>query len=476
MSDRPRPGVGSGRATHLALAALSLGLAACAAPERPSIVLVTIDSLRADHLGSYGYARPTSPRIDALAHEGVAVDRAWATLPRTPQSIASILTGRFPKSHGARGLFDHLSDTNTTLAEILKRAGYSTAAFTSGVFLRPGLGFEQGFDLYDNPDARRAGDSAAATVAAAAAWIGERDERTPFFLWVHLVDPIWPYDPGPPWDRRFDPGLDEPFTLYDDLVAGRMTRGALIFGPPLPPRQAEHVMALYDGEIARTDESVGALIERLGHLRRPLITALTSDHGESLGEHGCQYAHGETLYEPGLRIPLVIRYPGAVAAGIRLAGPAMNVDVAPTLLALAGIGGMQSVEGRPLLTLEGSGATRHAVEARPRAIVWAETDVAGLHKENPRHLIGGPAGRWTAASDGRYKLIQIPRPGGEILELYDLGTDPGELRNLADDPAHRADRARLYRAIKEFADYGAGLPAPGVPAGEDAERLRSLGY
>jgi arylsulfatase A-like enzyme len=173
---------------------------------------------------------------------------------------------------------------------------------------------------------------------------------------------------------------------------------------------------------------------------------------------------------------MVIRFPGVVAAGTHLAGPAMNVDVAPTLLALAGIAGRQSVEGRPLMTVERDGATQRAVTARPRALVWAETDAAGLHKENPRHFIDGPAGRWTAASDGRLKLTQIPRPGGEILEMYDLEADPGELRNLADDPAHRADRARLYRAIKEFADYGAGPPVPGGPDAEDARRLRSLGY
>ncbi|HUD71519.1 MAG TPA: sulfatase/phosphatase domain-containing protein, partial [Dongiaceae bacterium] len=201
-----------------------------------------------------------------------------------------------------------------------------------------------------------------------------------------------------------------------------------------------------------------------------------SDHGESLGEHGYQYAHGETLYEGGIRVPLVVRFPGVVAAGTRLAGPAMNVDVAPTLLALAGVGGMQSVEGRPLLTLDGTGAARHAVAARTRATVWSETDIAGLHKENPRRFIDGPPGRWTAASDGRFKLIQIPRPGGEILELYDLGADPGELRNLAEDPARQEDRARLYRAIKEFADYGTGVTVPGGAAAEDRERLRALGY
>jgi len=484
-------------------ALLAMLLAACAPSRPPSIVLVTIDTLRADHLGCYGYGLPVSPHIDALARDSTLFAKARTTLPRTTQSVASILTGRLPKSHGARGLFAHLSATNTTLAEILKRDGFETAAFVSNTFLRPGQGFEQGFDRYDNPEVRWDADSASAITTAAVRWLDARPADHPFFLWVHYLDPHWLYEPPAPWDRAFDPDFDRPFTLYDDLAAGRLTKGQVIFGDVLDPAQARHVVALYDGEIASTDAAVGALLDRLAARTGPLLTVLTSDHGESLGEHGYHFAHGEYLYEESLRIPLLIRYPGVVAAGVRDDAAALNIDIAPTILALAGIAGMQGVEGRPLLARGDGGAGTRATATRGRDVTWAESDYQLIHPENPRYYIPGPHGRWSAASDGRHKLIHIPRPGGEFLELYDLAGDPGETHNLAAEPALAAVRSRLLRALLEFADYGPSASAPGdaIPGGppgtgprpgavapgddtdptrdlspDEIERLRSLGY
>src|SRR5213593_2684210 len=166
----------------------------------PNVLLITIDTLRADRLGCYGYARPTSPHIDRLATEGALFERAYTTLPRTTQSVASILTGRYPKSHGARGLFSTLSPANLTLAEILREQGYDTAGFVSNLFLRPGQGFEQGFGSYDNPPARWDGDSAGAISSAALDWLERRRPGHPFFLWVHYLDPHWTYRPVPPFD------------------------------------------------------------------------------------------------------------------------------------------------------------------------------------------------------------------------------------------------------------------------------------
>lgn len=467
MSDRPAAGPGAGRDDHrravrfVAGSGLLFLVAACATPEPPSVVLITIDALRADHLGCHGYPRPVSPRIDAFAREAALFERATTTLPRTTPAVASILTGRLPKSHGARGLLGRLSPANTTLAEIMKGEGYATAAITSNGLLRPGLGFEQGFDLYDNPEGRWEADSAEAVVGSAIAWLDKADGKRPFFLWVHLLDPHWRYEPGAPWDRAFDPGFDEPFTLYEDLAAGRLTEGQVIFGDVLTPRQREHVIALYDGEIARTDAAVGLLLDRIARLGRPVLTVLTADHGESLGEHGYHFAHGEYLYEQGLHIPLIVHYPGVVEAGSRHAGAALNIDVAPTILALTRLPGMQGVEGRPLLR-PGTGRGSPLAMATPgRTLIWAESDFQGIHPENPRHAIDGPEGRWSAAGDGRYKLIRIPRADGALLELYDLENDPGEAKNLVADPAFDAIRARLLRAVLEFSDSGAGLGAPG---------------
>jgi arylsulfatase A-like enzyme len=485
----------------VAVAALALLSPGRAPARRPSIVLITIDTLRADHLGCYGYKRPVSPRIDALALQSTLFEQARTTLPRTTQSISSILTGRLPKSNGARGIMAHLSESNTTLAEKLKSERYDTAAFVSNTFLHPRQGFAQGFDLYDNPPERWAGDSAPRITDAAVHWLDARQGDTPFFLWVHYVDPHWLYAPPSPWDRTFGPGSDEIQSLIEDLRADRVTDGQLIFGNIVSPAQEDRITALYDGEIGSTDEAVGALLDRLAALDGPLLTVLAADHGESLGEHGYHYGHGEYLYEDGLRIPLIIRYPGVVAAGARERGMVLNIDIAPTILALAGISELQRVEGRALLRPEGG--RRQATPTPSRDITWAETDYQLIHAENRRYYIPGPQGRWTAANDGRYKLIRIPRSDGEFLELYDLLADPGETINRADDPALVAVRARLMRSLLEFADYGPSVGSPGtaplagedngpnaqsgLPRGDDSEstrglspdeieRLRSLGY
>ena len=465
-----------------ALAALLVPALACRGGPKTSVVLVTIDTLRADHLGCYGSPRMTSPHIDALAAQGLLFERATTTLPRTTQAVGSILTGRYPKSHGARGLFMRLPETNLTLAEALRGAGYATAAAVSNTFLRPGQGFEQGFDRYDNPEERWDGNSAADVTRAAVSLL-DRLTATPgrpFFLWVHYLDPHWRYEPGPPWDRAFDPDFAGPLTVYADLDARRFTKGRLIFDPPIDARQKEHLVALYDGEIARTDAALGTLFERLDRLPGPLLTVLTSDHGESLGEHGYHFAHGETLYEGSLRVPLIVRLPGRIDPGTRSRLLAENVDIAPTILALLGVDRLQGVEGRPLLTEAGGASHGEAMVpiAEGRPFAHSESDFQLIHPENPRFYLPGPRGRWTAASDGRHKLILIPAPGKEILELYDLENDPGETVNRIDDPALAGARQRLLLEVKRFADYGGGTGASDIEglSPEDEERLRSLGY
>ncbi len=453
-------------------------LAACGGGERPvSVLLITIDTLRADHLGCYGYGLPTSPHIDALAGRGVIFTRISASLPRTTQSIASILTGRYPKHHGARGLFSHLPDANLTLAEILRREGYATAAFVSNMFLRPGQGFEQGFALYDNPERRWEGNSASGITASALSWLDGRDRGRPFFLWLHYLDPHWTYEPSSPFDTRFgEAGV--PFPVYDDLASRRVTKGEIIFRNALDPPQRRRAVALYDGEIAGVDDALAPVLERAASEADPILIVLTSDHGESLGEHDYYYAHGEYLYEPGLSIPLIISLSGRVPAGLRSDALGQNVDVAPTILALAGLDGLQGVDGRPLLVPEERGGTFRPAPGRPK--VFAESDYQLIHPENRRYHIPGPRGRWSSVSDGRYKLIHIPRPSGESIEIYDLQEDPGERVNLHKSRGGPGAEIRgdLLRALRRFVDYEAGV-GPRDPRGlspEDRERLRSLGY
>jgi len=460
----------------------ALCLTACAPhTPRPNIVLITVDTLRADHLGCYGYTRPTSPHIDRLAMEGALFERAFTTLPRTTQAVASIVTGRYPKTHGARGLFSSLAPVNLTLAEILKNEGYDTAAFVSNLFLKPGQGFEQGFDRYDNPPERWDSDSARPITTEAIQWLASRSRGRPYFLWVHYLDPHWTYRPDPPFDTKFDPDFNGPFTLYDDLDARRLTKGQVIFENRLTPRQVEHVRALYDGEIAQVDAALGRLLDALAEPGAPPpLVVFTADHGESLGEHGYYFAHGEYLYQETLHVPLIIRFPGRVAAGTRIDALAENVDIAPTIVALLGIERLQSVDGRPLLIAGGSGGGGDGGEyaaAPGRRTVFAESDYQLIHPENRRFYIPGPSGKWSSAFDGRFKLIHVPRPGGDIEELYDLIDDPGETRDLVGGGADSTARPRLFGELERFVDYGSAPPvSPDDLDPEQRQRLRSLGY
>ncbi|HXH28370.1 MAG TPA: sulfatase, partial [Candidatus Polarisedimenticolia bacterium] len=448
-------------------------VAACARAPRPSVVLITIDTLRADHLGCYGYARQTTPRIDALAAQGALFTRAYTSLPRTTQSIASILTGKFPRDHGARGLFSTLSPVNVTLAEVLRDQGYDTAAIVSNMFLRPGRGFEQGFALYDNPPRRWDGDSADEVTSTALSWLRQRPSGRPFFLWLHYLDPHWTYRPSPPYDTLFEGGRTPPALPLDREVAeGRLTKGQIIFQNRLTPAQVDRVVRLYDGEIRQVDAALGPVLEALGRLNPPPLIVLTSDHGESLGEHGYYFAHGEYLYQPTLHIPLILHLPGRIPPGLRSEALAQNIDVAPTILGILGIDRLQAVDGRPLLIPAPASADgRRWLRAAPgRTLVFAESDYQLIHPENPRYYIPGPSGRWSAASDGHFKLIDIPRRSGGLLESYDLQTDPGESRSLDAAGLPPGSYGRLLRELRSFADYGTGPQPEPNPSIDPEER------
>src|SRR5262249_20702318 len=250
----------------------------------------------------------------ALAGEGALLEQLVVPVPRTTQSIASLMTGRVPARHGARGLFDALPATGgPTLAETLRGAGFATAAFASNVFLRPGQGFERGFSLFDNPARRWERNGAAATVPDALDW-ASRQGAARWFLWVHLLDPHWSYEPPPPFDARAGGILPEDVSLYRDVAEGRLPKGDVAFGAALTAERAAHFAALYDGEVASTDAAIGTLVDGLrsrGLLDGTLLV-VTADHGESLGEHGYRFAHGEVLYEDNVHVPALVRAPGVI--------------------------------------------------------------------------------------------------------------------------------------------------------------------
>jgi arylsulfatase A-like enzyme/Tfp pilus assembly protein PilF len=404
------------------LAVLSPAVAALAAapppepsPPRPSILLVTIDTLRPDSLG-WVAGRNETPAIDRLAAEGLALPAAVSPVPLTLPAHASILTGLLPRRHGVRDNGQVLGPSPPTLAERLRAHGYSTAAFVSGYPLRALFGLDRGFERYD--DTLPAGAEgwlerpAAATTDAALSWL--RGARRPFFLWVHYYDPHDPYTPSRAFWR---PG----------------------------PRGA------YDGEVASVDHAFGLLRAGIKETERPsLLTVLTADHGESLGEHG-ERAHGFFIYDTTVLVPAILHFPGRVAP-TREAYPARLVDLLPTMLDLAGLPPVADTDGVSLLPL--LSGTRLAaepayVETRQPWITYGWSPLAAV-----RH--------------GGWKYVSAPRA-----ELYDLEQDKGETRNLLDKmPTRAAEMAALLARFEQ-------RPAAAAERTLDPqalESLRALGY
>jgi arylsulfatase A-like enzyme/Tfp pilus assembly protein PilF len=402
--------------------------------DRPArhLVLVTIDTLRADRLGCYGAKEVATPNLDRLAREGTMAQQATVHVPLTRPSHVSLLTGLLPSEHDIRDNVSPALDPRIpTLAETLRAQGFRTGAFVSSIVLSAQSGLGRGFEVYGDrfeaggDDARflntlqKRGDR---TLQEALSWLeAQRGER--LFLWLHLYDPHDPYEPPEPYASRY---------------AGRA----------------------YDGEVAWSDELVGRLdaaLARLG-LTQDTLLLVTSDHGEGLGDHG-EAGHGFFVYQTTLAVPLLVRGPG-VSAGGRLAVTARSVDVVPTLLELLGL---------PVAAGPGRSGRSLAQALRGR-----ETPVeAASYAESLTPLLHFGWSDLRVLREGRWKYIQAPRP-----ELYDLQTDPGELRDvsLAQPARAAALRTALGRMLEaERAGSAHESGAAGVPA-DLLEKLGALGY
>jgi arylsulfatase A-like enzyme/Flp pilus assembly protein TadD len=402
--------------------ALAAGLMRCRsepAPAPPSraanVLLITVDTLRPDALGFVSGANRT-PAIDRLAREGFAFPSAVSPVPLTFPAHAALMTGRLPRSLGLHDNGQVLAAEPATLAERLRGHGYATAAFVSGYPLDSGFGLDRGFALYDDTLTARGREEpergAGATVAAARAWLATA--ASPWFAWVHLYDPHYPYEPPAEYRR---PG----------------------------PRGA------YDGEVAYADAAIGELRSAVDALDSGnTLTVFAGDHGESLGEHG-EGTHGFFIYDSTVLVPLIFRFPGRIPPGSSGAG-ARLIDVAPTVLELLRFPPPDGIDGVSLAALfsgrDRSGAPAYVETYQP----WLSYGWSPLR---------------AVRSDG-WKFIDAPRP-----ELYDLRSDPGETRNRWDESPEQAHRlkALLRKAVE--APAAAARPAADPEA---LARLRSLGY
>jgi arylsulfatase A-like enzyme len=450
------------------IASILGGLLACTpeleVPLRPNVLLVSIDTLRADHLGSYGYARETSPFLDGVAESGVRFDTAFSTSSWTLPAHGSLLTSRLPHGHGADHAGARLHASVPTLAEVLRGAGYRTAAVVSWFYVSRRYGFDRGFEHFEErlPEAESLAESARAAevVDAAMRWLDTADE--PFFLFVHIFDPHIHYDPPEPFASMFDPD-------YEGSIDGRLEtlrpyisgRGAA--AKTLAQRDRDHVEALYDGEIRYVDAQLERLFSGLdAGVRARTLTVVTSDHGEEFGEHGSMEGHQWTLYDEVIRVPLLLRGPG-VEAGV-VDALVSTLDIAPTLLDLLGVAAPDSFAGHSLRPLLADGAP-------VRELVFAET-----RRMNRRFALRDPRRKLVYTQPGRTPFGE-PIQGG--FELYDLVSDPAEQRNLW--PEERLTARPLVADLEAFmAQIGrdSGAPPPDrVEFGRDErDRLRALGY
>jgi len=443
-----------------ATAALALG---CGGLPATSLVLVTFDTLRADHLGAYGHALPTSPHVDALAARGVLFERAYAPMAQTLPSHATLLTGLEPREHGALHNTYVLGRGALTLAEALAARGHATAAVVGSLVLSRETGIARGFAHFDQPDPRRGPARAADRVTDAALAWADGHAGGPFLLWVHYWDPHAPYEPPPHALAAI------PADAVRALVEARAER---LGGPGPELARAARIRRAYDGEIRFADEELGRLLrglEERGLLAHAAV-AVTSDHGEGLREHGV-WGHGVQLFEEAVRVPLIVVAPDGAHAGRRVREPVALRDVAPSLWRL--------VTGEAPAALPGVdrwAALADARDAAPEAVFlerphYDPAQLAARQSAAPDFRVAW--GVYAGVVDDAHKLLR--EPDGS-LALYDLRDDPAELRDRSGERPDTA--ARLRRKLEGWLEaHPAPLPGmgPELPADRRAW-LERLGY
>ncbi|MCP4592697.1 MAG: sulfatase [bacterium] len=426
---------------------------------QPNVLMIVVDTLRADKLGCYGSPLGLTPQIDAFAAGGTRFETTYAHAPWTLPSFASLLTSTYPVEHGAGGQVGRwrpLRGSARTLAECFRDAGYATGAVVNVDFLTQPFGMNQGYAAADY-DFHAPSDNvnmrdATATTSAALGWLGRRDDR-PFFMMVHYFDPHVVYAPPATFRRKFASPEDREgsnwvFGTRGDMMGLR--RGTR----RLEPEIIRRVEKLYDGEVAYADQQIGRLLAELNKLglADSTIVMITADHGEEFLDHG-GFEHGHTLYDELLRVPLIMCYPPRLPRGTVVA-PVGQIDVAPTLCALAGIDPEPSFAGRSLLPLVDGGA-------------WEDRPILAMG-----NFWGPPL---SGLRMGDHKIVRMPNG----ISLYRVSSDPRELTDLASSvPVRESLEAKLAQVIAAAAARGAGAGAGStvILSPEELERLGSLGY
>ncbi len=436
--------------------------------QRPNIVLYLVDTLRADHLGCYGYPRPTSPNIDAFATEATLFTSMFAQSSWTRTSIASLFTGLDPLRHGTIDRTAALSDSVAVLPEILRSKGYETAGVITNGNISPGFGFHRGFDSYEvlaeKSDTDEFHQLSDRVNDVAFSWLEGRSQDRPFFLYLHTTDPHGPYVPRSPYRERFAPSVRDTGIGKIDMLRAIKRKGAVT-----PSGLAQDFADLYDAEIAFNDAEYGRLIrhlKKLGLYESTLIVFI-SDHGEEFLDHGF-WEHGNSLFNEQLHVPFILKLPQGLGKGVRVSANVAQIDILPTILEFLGDPLPPSLQGWSLLPLIASAET-----AAPRPPAFAHLNIDSLELESVvldhRKLIHDFKPVTGATRDDR-KLL------ASDLRLYDLSNDWGERTDLTEQQPIWT--GYLYTLLKYRRELGTARASPleGEIDEDLRQRLEALGY
>ena len=426
-----------------------VGAPQATADSQPHVVIISVDTLRADRLSSYGYERPTTPNIDELMAEGVRFTQARTVEPLTGPGLSSMITSLFPHEHGATRNGVRMREGLPSFTKILRRRGYATAAFLANWTLSDHVsGLGEHFDVFEPVLTRRrwffwSGEASADDINKAALdWLAEQRRERPsqsVALWVHYVEPHGPYD----YHQEFAERLG-----IDVAAPGRRNR--------------------YDTEVAFVDDRVGSLLSEVDLILEgeERLTIFTSDHGESLGEHG-YWGHGRHCYEPGLRIPLSISWPGRVEAAT-VSAPALIIDISQTVLGLLGLPTQNSFQGFDWSSVLLEGAAPPAGRS-----TWHQAHKGAVKATNSEKVRQRGLVEVARVSDGQKEILRI---GSGDRRLYDLRSDPREETSTVPlDSEASPDLSNWLEVVQSGLALSDELPPP-ILGQEEVERLRALGY
>ncbi len=427
--------------------------------KKKNVVLISIDTLRADHMSCYGYSRNTTPALDALSKEGCFFKNVTSTSSWTAPAMASLFTTLMPSQHNIRhgvcksgNIYGQeiLSASHVTLAEILKENGLTTLGISSNPHLTPELGFAQGFDRFMVCKFKKAEEITKTAIDLMTQYANGK----PFFLWVHYFDPHWPYSKQEPWIHTYAPDYNDELQQFYNTNLPRVRTAA---GIEKGSNMLQSLIALYDSEINYVDQSVGKLFDTIHDTGNTMIV-LVSDHGEGFLEHDT-LDHGYQLYEESIHVPLIIKCPTVKSAKKSFNTPCSIIDIPPTILDWLGIKNRYNLQGRSLLSFMKGKISDDASESNRS--IFSELNRFG------KNLISLRVGKWKYINDIKYQEE----------ELYDLAADPYETVNIIEkEPV-------LHTEMKDTLSNwltAARKPKPKIKRTkldqESLEKLKSLGY